>query len=252
MKQSIIYFALCFLIIACGKDTKKTTPEDSSKVQETTTEDNSKIGRNNYAVIWKWTTSNEQLVSKNTVLIGEELNELWQEDIIENVYYNSNAEIGKLGYFPNISFFIKSHSTEKAKTILDKFSIVKKNIASYQLYPVGTLWMDRKADLISEKGMTLSFVSVWATKQKPSQDLVKKQSDAVLGLWNNGDIENVYFDIEGTQKANSATDFVFYINTNSEEEAKALCNAMPFYKENIASYELYPVGVFWMGKSKPE
>lgn len=61
------------------------------------------------------------------------------------------------------------------------------------------------------------------------------------------EIENVYFDIEGTQKSNEITDFVFFINANTIEEAKNICSQMPFVKENISSFKLYSVGVFWLG-----
>ncbi len=248
MRQSIIYLALSLLIIGCGKDTKKTNTEDSTKTQKTTSVDNSKIGRTNYAVVWKWTTTDEQLVSDNLVKISEELSNLWKDDVVENVYYNSDAKVDKLSYFPNISFFIKAQDEQKARVTLNKLTIVKKGIATFTLYPVGNLWLDRKFKTIHEKGMTKSYVSIWTRTGKPSDEMTKAQSDKVLALWNDGSIENVYFDIEGTQKANDKTDFVFYVNANTEEEAKAVCNSLPFSKENIATYKLHEVGVFWMGK----
>lgn len=96
--------------------------------------------------------------------------------------------------------------------------------------------------------MTKSFVTVWRTNNKPTDELTQAQNDKILELWNAGKIENVYFDIEGTQIANSKTDFVFYANTNTKEEAIAICESLPFFKENIATYKIYEVGVFWMGK----
>ncbi|MGB0428525.1 MAG: hypothetical protein ACPGEC_06325, partial [Flavobacteriales bacterium] len=65
-----------------------------------------------------------------------------------------------------------------------------------------------------------------------------------------GTIENVYFDIEGTQKQNKKQDFVFFINSKSMQEARELCESLPFSKNKLASFELHEVGEFWMGNSK--
>jgi hypothetical protein len=51
-----------------------------------------------------------------------------------------------------------------------------------------------------------------------------------MKLWNAGKIENVYFDIEGTQTEKNNEDFVFYANANTEEEARALCESLTFYE----------------------
>lgn len=246
MKQSIIYLAVCFLIIGCGENSKKTTSEEVSKTQESTTVEASKFGRTNYAVVWNWTTTNSQLVTDNAVEMSEELNGLWEEDIIENVYYNVDSKVEKMGDFPNISFFLKAKSKEDAKKILDGLTVVKKGIAAYTLYPVGHLWLDRKPDADTKK----CYVAIWKTSKKPTDALTKSQSDQVLALWNKREIENVYFDIEGTQESNTKTDFVFYVNANSKKEAEAVCNSLPFSKEKIATYKLHEVGVFWMGTYK--
>lgn len=247
MRRTIFYLAIGLFALSCGNETKKAKNKDASKAQETTAE-TSKIGRKNYAVVWKWTTTDDQLATENSVQIGKELSALWKDDVVENVYYDTDSKVNKLGFHPNVSFFLKAHSQEEARNILNDMIIVKKGLAAYTLFPVGNLWLDRKFKTIHEKGMTRSFVSVWTTTDKPSNELAKEQSDKILDLWNEGNIENVYFDIEGTQKENNKTDFVFYVNSNSEEEAKALCDSLPFTQEGIATYELHSVGVFWMGR----
>jgi hypothetical protein len=118
------------------------------------------------------------------------------------------------------------------------------------MYHVGTKWLGRNDEIIKEKAKpTKSFVAVWTTNKevKPSDELTTSHSDAVLKLWNEAVIENVYFDIEGIQKANNETDFVFFVNAISKEEAKQIADELPFAKENIASYKLLSVGSFWMG-----
>ena len=248
MKHTNHFLALSLLFLSCGNPKKEAKIETKSETVESSSTENSKIARSNYAVVWNWTTTDVQLVTDNTATISEELTALWKEDIIENAYYNSDAKVDKLSYFPNISFFLKAGSYESAEVILNKLSIVKKGIAVYNIYPVGNLWLDRKSKIIHENGLTKSYVTIWRTDKKPEDQLIKSQNDKMLALWKAGKIENAYFDIEGTQKGNNITDFVFYANANTEEEARALCESLPFYKENIAMYKIYEVGVFWMGK----
>lgn len=251
MKKVLILFACLSLLVACKKKEtrveEKQLPETEKKASSTN--ENSKIGRNNYVVIWKWTTTDVELVEDNLVTISDEINRIWKRDIITDAYYNSDSKIDKLAYFPNVSFVIKSKSPAEAEAELNKLILVKKGIASYSIHKVGTKWLSRDSDMINDNGISLSYAAVWNTKdlKKASDDLIKTQSDAILKLWNKGKIENVYFDIQGTQHQNDITDFVFYINVNTEEEAKVICNELPFYKENIASFKLHDVGVFWLG-----
>lgn len=248
MKHIFFYLTLGFLVFGCNKTTKDTSTETKSETIESTTKQTSEIGKNNYAVVWNWTTTNEQLVADNAPKIAEELTSLWKKGVVENTYYNSDSKVDKLSYFPNISFSLKAVSYEDAEVILNKLTVVKKGIAVYKLYPIGTLWLDRKFKTIHENGMTKSYVTVWTTKNKPTDELTQAQNDKILELWTAGKIENVYFDIEGVEKLNNKTDFVFYANANTKAEAIEICENLPFFKENIATYKIHEVGVFWMGK----
>ena len=247
MKHTIIYLTLSLLVFGCN-DTKKEAKTETKTVESTSSQ-TSEIGNKNFAVVWNWSTSDEQLVSDNSPTISNELTALWKKGTVENAYYNSDSKIDKLSYFPNISFSLKAESYKSAEVILNKLTVVKKGIATYKLYPIGTLWLDRKSNTINENGLTKSFVTVWTTTGKPTDELTQTQNDKVIALWNSGKIENAYFDIEGTHKANSKTDFVFYANANTEKEAKAMCESLPFFKEDIATYKIREVGVFWMGKN---
>ena len=248
MKNIITLFVLSLAIISCGNDADKSSTEKKSVDKVTPAQEDVEIGWSSYAVIWKWTTADEKLVSDNTVKISEELTFLWKKGIVENVYFDGEAKEDKLSNFPNISFFMKANSKQEAEKALDKLTIVKKGIASYSVHPVGTLWLNRKYDAVKDKGFTKSYVAVWETKSKPSDELTAKQHDTVLALWEEGKIENAYFDIEGTQVKNEDADFVFFANANSEEEAKKLCESLPFYAEGIATYEIFPAGTFWLGQ----
>lgn len=250
MKKTILLIATSFLILSCGEQSPKKESSTNTKQEVSTTDDDSQTVNTNYAVIWKWTTKNAELVSANLPAISKELTKLWKDGVIENVYYDNNSPTDKLENFANVAFFLKAKSRIEAMSILNELTVVKKGIGTYIVNPVGLLWLDRRSDVIKEKGMTNSFVAVWKTEGKAdvSVETVQAQSKLVTKLWNEGTIENVYFDIEGIQKENVKTDFVFFVNANTKEEAAGICNSLPFFKENIASYEMYQAGVFWMGK----
>jgi hypothetical protein len=245
MKHTLYYLALAFLIFSCNNNKKET------KIKSDTTTSNietSEILLKNYAVVWNWTTKDEKLVVDNLKAISNELTSLWKKDIIENAYYNSDSKIEKFSYFPNISFSIKAASSEAAEKTLNNLTVVKKEIAAYTIYPIGNLWLKRKPETINKNGITKSFVTIWETKSKLSHELAKKQNDTMLSLWNSGKIENIYFDIEGTQIKNNVTDFVFYVNAKTKAEAIELCESLPVFKEKYSTYKIHEVGVFWMGK----
>ena len=250
MKQFNLALIASFLLWSCGGNSLEN--EAAHSTETSSTNQQSKRGRNNYAVVWEWTTANAKLVQENLSTISNELTELRKADKVENVYYNNETSSESLDYIANISFFLKAHSEEEAQTILNDLTIVKNGWASYKLYPVGLLWLDRNTDKIAEDKKKRSFVAVWETLKETnlSDVLIQSQNDAVLELWNTGKIENVYFDIEGTQKNNSIQDFVFFVNANTQAEAESICNSLPFYKEKLASYKLHSVGVFWMGRYK--
>lgn len=241
---------MCSLLILSCENAPQKEESTETNTETSSTIDESKIGRTNYAVIWKWTTDDVDLVSNNTVQISNELTSYWKQDIVENAYYNADSKIDKLEYFPNIVFFLKAQTEEEAKELLDTLTIVQQGIASYELKPVGMLWMDRKTDVINKKGMTKSFAAVWTTenKDKLTDNITKSQAGKIVELWNNGTIENVYFDVEGTNTTNQNADFVFFVNANSESDAEAVCKSLPVFTEGIATYKLHEAGVFWMGK----
>lgn len=245
--KKILFLASVALMLACNNQKK-----EKAEIVETKTEEkveSSVYEFENYAVVWTWTTTDKQLVTENSPAFSEELISLWENGSVENAYYNSDAKIDKFENFPNISFFLKAKSYETAETMLNNLTIVKKGIAVYSIYPVGTLWLGINKEVEKEK-LASSFAAVWTTKPdvKPSDDIVLKQNNSILKLWNDARIENVYFDIEGTQKANNKTDFVFYVNATSIDAAKQTCDQLPFAVNGIASYELFPVGVHWLGK----
>ncbi|RLD53562.1 MAG: hypothetical protein DRJ01_19215 [Bacteroidetes bacterium] len=254
--KKIILLASIALIFSCNNQKK-----EKKEITETKTEtkvENSVYGTQNYAVVWKWTTTDKQLITDNAPTISQELNNLWKNGVVENAYYDANSKVDKFEHFPNITFFLRAKSLEKAKSILNNLTIVKKGIAEHTIYPVGTLWLGRNADKVNNYGNAQTYVAVWNTvteyDNSKAKELIEKtaqeQNDAMLKLWKEGTVENAYFDIEGTVKHNQKTDFVFFINAKTEKEARVICDNLPFSKKHLASYQLLPVGTHWLGKHK--
>lgn len=246
MQKTILLFLISFVVLSCGNQTQKEGSTQTSKQKTTASDDQSKTGRSIYAVIW--TTPNAQNISEYAETISTEFTELWKQDIIENAYFDKESGDMELDQYPNIAFFLKAKSKKEAISILNGLTLVKEGIASYKIFPVGTLWLGRNTDAVNKKGTSNVFVAVWTTQSlKPENKLVKAQSDDILALWNDGTIENVYFDIEGVMESNEKTDFVLYVNANSIGDAESICKELPYFKEGIATYNIYPVGVFWYG-----
>ncbi len=243
MQKFILLFTISFLVLSCNGQTKK--KELSSKSESHTETNTAKIGRNNYAVIWS--TPNIDLVVNYAEVISKEFTDLYENDIIENAYFDAESTKDKPYSFPNIVCFLKAHSKEDATHFLEKLTLVRKGVATYKLYPVGMLWLPRSPD---KKEVSKAYVSVWTDKKiQPSNKVIKAQYDKVLDLWNTGIIENVYFNIEGLLEENNKTDFMFFINADTEEAAEEVCKSLPFYKEKKATFEVLPVGVFWYGRN---
>lgn len=240
----MILVGIVLVLVSCKNPEKQNTTGQQTVAEEITVSPD----RNNYAVVWEWSTKDLELVKDNTGFFTTELIELWTNKDIENVYFNMDAGLDTDMPFPTISFFIKAESTGDAQVLLDSLTIVTKDIASYKLHPVGMLWLGQKQVIPDINSHKKSFVCIWETMDKrPVDELTKAQNDAVLALWNQGTIENVYFDIEGVTITNEKTDFVFYVNASSMDEADSICKSLPFCKESIATFRTYPAGTFWLG-----
>ena len=257
MKKLLLMTIAVTTLLACDNQQKEKKNQTISQTESSKDTDNSKFGKKNFAVIWKWTSTDLEKIEKNTLQFANEMNSLWKNGDIENVYYNANSKIDKLEYLPNNSFFIKAKTKANAKAMLNEIIFVKEGLITPVIYPVGTKWLGRNEEAINKKGITNSFVAVWNTNrtvdQTKDENIIIEQTTELLKLNESGDIENVYWDIEKAidpTKNKEITDFVFFVNANSVDEAKIICDNLPFTKAEIASYTLQPVGVFWLGEYK--
>ena len=257
MKKLLLIAIVGTTLMACNNQQKEKKIKTIVQTENSTDNENSKFGRKNFAVIWKWTTTDVEKVEKNTLKFADEMNALWKNGDIENAYYNADSKIDKLEHLPNVSFFLKSKTLDGAKEILNNLTFVKEGIVTPIIYPVGTKWLGRNKKAINKKGIKNSFVAVWSTLRVVDPikdgDIIMEQSTKLLKLNETGDIENVYWDLEKVNdptKNKEITDFVFFVNANSEDEARKICDNLPFTKAGIASYSLQSVGVFWLGEYK--
>ncbi len=242
MYKSLIYsviLILSFYMLSCQNK------QQADQVKETYK------GRYNYAVVWHWETMDKEHVLSSLTKQAQELNDLWEKDIVENIYLNPDAEFSTGEQFPDISFIIKAKDKQAAKVYLDNMLFVKNRISSYTLYRVGQKYLGRNTDALNVIGTKKSFAAVFNT-QGSKDDILKnlqKQNDKTLELWQTGQIENAYLDIEGYSSGKSfIPSMVYYVNADDEESAHIILNELPFVKNKLTSYQLFPVGVFWMGQ----
>lgn len=215
--------------------------------------DESKVGRNNYAVVWDWETTDRDHILKFLSQQAHELNDLWKKDIVENVYIDSESEFPTGESFSSISFVIKAKSEADAKVYLDNMIFVKNKIASFNLYRVGIKYLGRNKDFSEQLVDKKSFVAVFQTTGNSAeiQAHLQEQSDKTLELFKNGVIENAYLDIEGFSKGDSDIPaIVYHVNASNAEEAKNILDQLPFVQKNLTRYQIFPVGVFWLGQTE--
>jgi hypothetical protein len=182
----------------------------------------------------------------------DELNKLWEKDIVENVYINIDAKFPSGKSFPTVSFVIKAKNETDAKVYLDNMVFVKNNISSYQLYKVGTKYLGRNKetlDLINSKRV---FVVVFQTTGNKEEIInnIQEHSQKTLELWKMGLIENAYLDTEAFDKEERRIPAIaYFINAEDKAGAEQIIAELPFVQKKLTRYQIYPVGVFWLGQS---
>jgi len=245
MRYLQILMILGFLF-SCNSTVEK---EKANKLES------SKRGKRNFAVVWKWSHADENYVKGFLDKIGNEMSGLWNEGVIFDLYYDASPEVNKLGSLPSVSFFMTADSEPEARKFLNTLTLASERLAQPSIFPVGTKWLGRATEKINERGLSESWVASWKTIKKPDlnsdAEIIQKQNDKLLSLQQKGDIENVYWDLKETnnpEKTNEIVDFVFFVNAESEEEARQICNELPFTHNGIAEYHMQKVGVFWLEK----
>lgn len=242
--RKILALVIVIAMVSCDNPGAKKEKATKATTVETVTK--------KYAVVWDVLTNDHNYVMKYLTEQAEEFNQLFADGVIENAYLN-NYEYVKLNNdaaLASVMFFVKAESVIAAQAIIDKMSFVRNKVATYNVYPVGGKWLDRKpAADINKK---FSFATVWFLRSDEAtvKKFAEKQSEMVVALWKEGVIENAYFATENAFENKTLTPgMVFFVNADNEEEAREICDGLVFSKEGVAKYELFPVGTFWLGSA---
>ncbi len=245
--KNLFLLILVALLMACTNQGTEQKTDQTAVVEKTT---NAQTIIKNYAVVWDWTTENHEFILENLKGQIEDFQKLFDKGVIENVYLNNFefTQINENAKMTTIMFFIKARSEKEAGAILDEMEFVKKRVAKYRIYPVGSKMLGRHES--ADENKTFSFAAVWANTG--DKELIEKNVEAqfeeTTQLWSKGIIENAYFASEAAYKrASKVPGMAYFVNAATEDEARAILDNMIFVKKGIATYRLFPVGTFWLG-----
>lgn len=241
--KAILILIFGFLLFGCV--------QEQSEKDFLNKKDSPKYETETFAVVWTIVSMQKDKLKEIITTQSEQLQELWDQGIVENVYFNTDEIFGKDETWPNIMFFIKAKNIDAAKEQLDKMEFVRNKLAIYELHPVGVLWLKRNDNtLVKVQQSKNTFGVVWVSdpKNKPSDEDIKMQSEDFTKLWNEGLVENAYFDIVGAGTGNKdRPTMVNFVNASNEEEAHQILSNLHFIKKGISNYMLFDVGVLWLG-----
>ena len=244
MKKNLLL--LLVMLFACT--------EEQDKKDFLNKRESPKYNIETFAVVWKTVSMRKEKLEEIVPIQTKQLKSLWDQGIVENVYFKTDEEWGSDGTWPNIMFFIKAENKDTAKEILNEMEFVKHKLAIYELHPVGVLWLKRNENSIKiVESSKRTFGVVWASEpyNKPSDEDIKLQSKDFTELWNNGLVENAYFDIVGASTGEKdRPTMVNFVNASNEDEAHEILSELHFIKSDISTYMLFDVGVLWLGTSK--
>lgn len=153
---------------------------------------------------------------------------------------------------PTIAYFIRATDIDAARNVLDQMVFRTKNIGTFELIPVGNFLFGQseKSGEVRLKKKN-SYVVIWDLLKPYNEvdpQIIQNQFDADFKLCEEGVLENAYKNSPYDASINNFT--VYFMNANSEEEAKKILNELPFVKSNIASFKLYYVGHLMRGKAE--
>lgn len=207
-----------------------------------------------FAVVWKTVSMRKEKLEEIIPAQTKQLQELWDKGIVENVYFKTDEKFGKDETWPNIMFFLKAKNKEAAIEQLEKMEFVKHKLSTYELHPVGLLWLtqnEKTLEKVQKSKRTFGVVWTSGASKKPADKDIILQSEGFQDLWNEGFIENAYFDIVGSGTGNrDRPTMVNFVNAANEEEVNKILKDLHFIKNETSTYMLFDVGVLWLGVNK--
>jgi len=97
--------------------------------------------RHTYITVWTVDTDDKGLFDLHIADHASEVLKLWQKGLVENIYIDREAAENQEFNKTKTVFFIKAENENEAKKYLDVLPFITKKVASYELYPVGFLWL---------------------------------------------------------------------------------------------------------------
>lgn len=233
------------IFVSCKNKTEEQMVEPELQTQSVSNE-----VMNTYAVIPSLITEDAQKFNDNISEQASQLNKLWEEGTVENLYYNVDGQTVDNQTIPTIAYFIRATDIEDARNILDQSVFRSKNIGTVELIPVGNFLFGQseKAGDVRLKKQNV-YVVVWDLLKpydEVAQQDIQNQFDADFKLYEEGILENAYKNSPYDESIKNFT--VYFMNADSEEEANKILNEMPFVKSNIGSFKIRNVGHFMRGK----
>lgn len=237
------------LLLFVGCKNKTENQSEDSELQPQTQPVSNEVMKT-YAVIPSLVTENPQKFNDNIAEQASQLNKLWEEGTVENLYYNVDGQQVDKQIIPTIAYFIRATDIDNARNILDQMVFRTKNIGTFDLIPVGNFLFgqsEKAGDARLKKKN--AYVVIWDLSKPYNEvdpQIIQNQFEADFKLYEEGILENAYKNSPYDPSINNFT--VYFMNADSEEEAKKILNEMPFVTTNTGSYKVIDVGHFMRGK----
>ncbi|WP_159478574.1 hypothetical protein [Dyadobacter sp. 3J3] len=253
MKFILFLSAVCFTaLISCQSNRKETTDNTQSAPAETKPAA-MPAETKTFFVVTSWVTKNRELAMEHVPNQQKQLVKLWNQGIVENIYYNQRGKFSDGAPLPLIAFFINAADEITARATLDSTDIVRNNLAKYTLRQVGRNIFRRNenAQKLSAGTTIESYAVTWTLNgNRATMDTTGYTDQAIMTakLQEVGILENIYVDLTPIkQKTTGAEPAVFIVNAKSEKHAHDILDAMPIVRNKKASYAMHDVGQFFMG-----
>lgn len=135
--KRLIYLMIGLFFFSCTQDQDKKNFQVDKK-------SDAKYNIETFAVVWTTVSMRKEKLEEIVPSQTKQLHKLWEDGIVENVYFKTDEEFTSDETWPNIMFFVKAKNKDAAKDILDNMDFVKHKLATYELHPVGVVWLGVK------------------------------------------------------------------------------------------------------------
>ncbi len=95
-----------------------------------------------YGVVWG-RESDKKITDEDIKIQSGDLNKLWKEGHIENIYFDAAGASSGVKDRPTIVNFVNAANEDEAHKILSQLHVVKKGFSNYMLFDVGVLWLGK-------------------------------------------------------------------------------------------------------------